>query len=355
MPDDAANRPPDGTPDGTPDAAPESTAAPAHDPIPHELPPELPRVGDARATSVGPPPLPLQGVNDRGVVVDEVTCRGCGYGLRGLSMDAVCPECQWPIVRSVMGTMLINSAPAHILHLKRGMGVAIAASFAAFASAFVGAGAGVLAAIPIASGPILTEAAANVITIGLATLSTLAGLLGWWMVSTPDPALADADRAGRVRRTLRALIVVTCALSLVNFVLNALFVAGILPPGPQWSPFSGSGGPGGPAMPAFGLTQTLLVVLGMFISLIGTAQTSLSMKYLATIVARVPDPSQQSFASTMVWLTWVLYFTGFLSCGLTNLALVVLYLIVLFRAYFSLSKIRAHQLAAPNLPVGAHG
>jgi hypothetical protein len=301
---------------------------------------------------VQPPPLPLQGVNDRGVVVDEVTCRGCGYGLRGLSMDAVCPECQWPIVRSVMGTMLINSAPAHILNLKRGTGIAIAASFAAFAGAFVGVGASILAAVPVASGPILTEAAANVITIGLATISTLAGLFGWWMISTPDPALADADRAGRVRRILRGLIVATCLLSLFNFVLNVLFVAGFLPPGPQWSPFSGSGQPGGPAMPTFGLTQAFIFVLGLFITLLGTAQTSYSMKYLATVVARIPDASQQSFASTMVWLTWVLFFGGFVSCGLTNLALVILYLIVLFRAYFSLAKIRAHQLALPDLPAG---
>ncbi len=50
--------------------------------------------------------------DETGLIAEDVGCRGCGYNLRGLRIEATCPECSIPIGRSVFGDLLRYCNPA---------------------------------------------------------------------------------------------------------------------------------------------------------------------------------------------------------------------------------------------------
>src|SRR5438876_719044 len=64
-------------------------------------------------------PMPALVDADGRVCVDAV-CLGCGYNLRTLPEDAVCPECAQPVRRSLVGEQLTFAAPHWVRRLARG-------------------------------------------------------------------------------------------------------------------------------------------------------------------------------------------------------------------------------------------
>lgn len=62
--------------------------------------------------------------HDAGVTPDaagaELLCVTCGYALRGLDHDGMCPECGTPIERSLRGDLLAGAAPAWLATVTRG-------------------------------------------------------------------------------------------------------------------------------------------------------------------------------------------------------------------------------------------
>ena len=69
-------------------------------------------------------------IDEDGRIIGDVTCRGCGYNLRGLTPDGVCPECAIAIGRSVKGDLLQYCDPAWVDRLARGMLWVIAGTIA---------------------------------------------------------------------------------------------------------------------------------------------------------------------------------------------------------------------------------
>lgn len=284
--------------------------------------PPLPR--DAET----PPPLPYEGVNERGVVVAKVHCRSCGYELRGLVMSDACPECRWPVMRSVAGAWLVNSPSSHIRTLRTGITLVIAAQFAALG--------GGLIVMVLAIGLAATSSfvsGTRLIELGIGALTAIAGLVGWWLFSTPDPALAAGEQRTASRRVLRGFALATLGGYIVALVVQVLYSTGFIPAG---NPIM-IGGPTG--TPIGSPTDLAVAALSWLTTLLGVAVTSIAMAHLANVAARVPAPDLQRDAKRMVWLVWVLVFVPCFG-GLISFVMLLIYL---FRARSALGTVLAQQ------------
>lgn len=74
-----------------------------------------PRLAEVTAT----PPVRL---DPAGRIADDVSCRKCGYNLRGLLPDGICPECSGQVVRSLQGNRLSLCNPIWVRTLATGAG-----------------------------------------------------------------------------------------------------------------------------------------------------------------------------------------------------------------------------------------
>src|SRR5712671_6226084 len=66
------------------------------------------------------PPIP---VDEAGIVVGDVACRGCSYNLRGLPAESNCPECATAIELSLEGNLLHFCDPKWLDRLAIGAGM----------------------------------------------------------------------------------------------------------------------------------------------------------------------------------------------------------------------------------------
>jgi hypothetical protein len=63
---------------------------------------------------------PLGSAAAHRLATQDVPCLRCGYNLRGLKIDGLCPECGAPIARSLHGNLLGYSAPEYVAKLQAG-------------------------------------------------------------------------------------------------------------------------------------------------------------------------------------------------------------------------------------------
>lgn len=85
-------------------------------------------------TSQPPPEAAREAVDDQGRLIENIGCRRCGYNLRSLQTDAVCPECGAAVVISIHGYYL-RFAP---LDWVRRLALGAKLLLASIATAFVG-------------------------------------------------------------------------------------------------------------------------------------------------------------------------------------------------------------------------
>ncbi len=276
----------------------------------------------------------FSGVNDHGVVIASRPCRSCGYDLRGLTMADACPECHWPVARSVAGSNLSNSPPEHVRVLRAGITTVISAQL-------VGLGAGVFGFI---AGAVLMGggnlAGIELIGLGASILVSITNLIGWWIFSSPDPALAAEEQRTNSRRVLRAFAVATFVGYLGTFLVKLLYHQGVIPAGSQIT-FNLGGTP----MPIGSGVDLALGALAALTALLNVVVTSVAMAYLSNICARVPDPVLQRDTKRMVWLIWVLLFVP-CAGGLVSFILLLIYL---FRTRTALSGVLAQHHARGEL------
>src|ERR1700733_1253483 len=57
------------------------------------------------------PSLPLPAPPPPEWVMKDLPCRSCGYNLRTLSIDGICPECATPVRVSMRGDLLREADP----------------------------------------------------------------------------------------------------------------------------------------------------------------------------------------------------------------------------------------------------
>lgn len=142
-----------------------------------------------------------------GRLLDEFACRRCGYSLRGLKPDDLCPECRTPVARSVRGDLLQFSDPHWVERIARGSSLVAAAIVlqvlvpAVLVLALDWHAGGALAAILVAAKALQA--------------------CGYWMVTSPDPAAGDREPVLCARRIARWMSVTAAAFTIAALMLDS--------------------------------------------------------------------------------------------------------------------------------------
>lgn len=216
------------------------------------------------AAADAPAPLPT-------VVPDDLACLRCGYSLKGLAPSSVCPECATPVERSLLGDLFRFSDPRYVRTLHRGAVLIAASIIAAIAS--------------VAAALLLTRLVGPTFSLGMFLLGPLLfvacgllSLVGWWLLSTPDPRRLGRDTDSRARRLLRALVIAQLTLTLAGFLIMLASLA----PGP------------GPSTALGNLTSTLGMLNSLAVLLVGAV-------YLRSLTLRIPDLRARRGATVLLW------------------------------------------------------
>jgi hypothetical protein len=185
---------------------------------------------------------------------------------------------------SLRGDVLSVANPEYVRVIARGLVLLIAGSLVTLAW---------WVAIPLLFGVgvgngLLAPRAALVLGQSIDLLGAMLLLAGWWMLSTPDPALpSNASSGGRrdhgVRRALRAVLVAIAAISAIGFI--GLFTPGLANTGL-------SGIFGNIVVNANAPVPALLwvaIVLRVALVLLRASRFFLGLAYLETLAARIPD------------------------------------------------------------------
>lgn len=186
------------------------TARPMFPGLPR-VPPGLTRPGLVPAACVpGPGQRPPVALDAAGRIDADLQCRSCGYNLRGLLLDGRCPECATAVGRSIHGDVLQFCDPAWVRTLASGMNWIIAGIVA---SLLLGIAGSVVTAMARSSGTNLGRA-----TI-FSSLAAIISLVGYWKVTTRDPAQPDATGLD-LRQLVRITQVGSVGLGLMLQVLR---------------------------------------------------------------------------------------------------------------------------------------
>lgn len=153
----------------------------------------------------------------QGRIGTDVTCRFCGYNLRGLLPDGLCPECGKPVEASTYRYLLEFADPAWVRSLAGG------------ANWILGAVLVSVGMLPTAMLAIMYLHPAQEVVVAVIGLGVpgLAYLIGFWKLTRPQPG--KIDYGGDVARVCtRASAVCVLAGGLAWFPLAADAVAGPL-------------------------------------------------------------------------------------------------------------------------------
>ncbi len=276
-----------------------------------------------------------------GVVTHPRRCITCSYNLQGLPADALCPECGTRVALSLRDNLLINSAPAYLATIHKGVFLIQAAIIIMILGFIVMIlGVAVLGVLGPGAGALPNPGAlAMIVTIGAAALTVVPafiGLYGWYMFSEPDPRASETDRGEKPRRIVRATAVVEAVLMIAaqgGSVLVQLIGTGAAP-----LPAGG----GGVAAPAVGLGLAIVVVLlGVAAYSAMAVRFFASMLYIRWMAPRVPNEKTFHRAKLLMWLGPLLCTVGVLACYLGPLVALVLYYNLLEWMRLDIKRIRA--------------
>ena len=160
--------------------------------------------------------LPTVVLDPAGRIAIDVACRKCGYNLRGLLPDGRCPECGTAVGRSLHGDLLRFSDPEWVQKLASGMNWIVASIIigllgGAFGAAFLGLFTSILSSRTfIVLGPM------SGLVFGLIAL------VGYWKVTTPDPARLAEESSLSSRKLVRTAQIANYAVTPVNSLLQHL-------------------------------------------------------------------------------------------------------------------------------------
>lgn len=156
--------------------------------------------------------IPMQAdipVDANGRIDIDLKCVSCGYNIRGLLRDGVCPECGTATARSCGSNHLQFSRPEWVEQLATGMNWIVAAIVIGFLGGCVMRGLMSTAATP--AGGLLQQTLFN-------SVVALISLIGYWKVTSPEPRMPDDQREETLRQLARGA-------SVLNFVLGLGAVA----------------------------------------------------------------------------------------------------------------------------------
>jgi hypothetical protein len=287
------------------------------------------------------------------VVLDDRPCLTCGYNLRSLPTSGKCPECAAPVERSLRGLLLRYSSPTYLARLRRGILLVevtiglqilyrIAMVIVGFAIAIYSLGSSF--AMMRGSGPMPIATIKSNLAIERVTLLVTAalealGLVGWWLFTTPDEAIAQRDPAYHWRRLLRWFLAISAFTTATSLLLT--FVPAIMT-----EINAASGGPF--SLPRITGRLVLKMMSGAAF-LMGFIST---MMYMTQLARRVPDMGLKKRADIYSWLLPVIFIVGFPLLGLGPIAAFILYAFLIDDWRRRLKKLDQSVMAEDLVPKG---
>lgn len=160
-----------------------------------------PTTSSSRAPTPAASPLPPGSLDDAGCLRGERPCHRCGFLLTGLRPGGDCPECGYPIARSLVDDLLEHAEPRWLRTVRLGQRLAVWSTLAGWAFGIL---IGVAVAVVMLRGGIAGTAGLGAIVAAALVVGLAVGgatTLGVWFFTTPDPTVPP----GRARRTPRAI------------------------------------------------------------------------------------------------------------------------------------------------------
>ncbi len=204
--------------------------------------------------------LPL---DPAGRIDTDIPCRKCGYNLRGLLPDGVCPECATAVGRSLHGDLLRFCDPDWVQTLASGMNWIVAGIVASIVLGCMGGGlTGILGAVRpgIAAMPIMASRLVGALIV----------FVGYWRVTTPDPGRVEEESSRSARKLVRVAQVAGIAL------LPSNVAAGFIP-------------------------ASLQVLLMIGSAVVGIAGVFAIFVYARQLASRIPDDKLARNTRIVMW------------------------------------------------------
>lgn len=243
------------------------------------------------------PSTPAQSVPHE--VSADLQCMTCGYSLRGLTRDSLCPECGTPVRDSVRGDLLFYRNTEYVKTLKRGLSLILNGLLLyiiimlAVVFSGVAVGAGLIAGT--------TNSIEYMGTIGIVGVSVMI-LLGWWLFTQRDPGVSE-EHEPKARQITRIAVVANLAVALGSFVVESLVILGI--------------------------SSVILDILSFVFSLLWFAafgtQFFAGMLYLRRLARRLPSPKIHQLAKNRMIACPIWFTVGIILLGLGPLIALILY------------------------------
>jgi hypothetical protein len=160
-----------------------------------------------------------------GRVADDVPCAHCGYNVRTLPADGVCPECAHPVAWSLRGSGLCYVPSAWLRRVNRGVLILLCA---------LGAGLGGMAAWVFAStyfaltqppdalGPGTDRIVVTVVAFGWCALWLAVAAVGLFLLTGAEPLARERAMDSRARRITRLGLMSAIALAALAFLMLML-------------------------------------------------------------------------------------------------------------------------------------
>ena len=257
---------------------------PSTDPIPQEpstAPPTL-----RSAPWILPPPRQVE-IDAEGRIAQQVLCRRCGYDLRGRPINGVCSECGTSVARSVHGDFLRLSDPRWVEKLAHGT---LWVTFGLLGGIVLGMVMGMTGALYGFIGRSLNFNVITAVGMIVAVSAASVQVIGYWLVTTPDPGSPPEERiSARIVARYALMAVVVAALS-QGVVQAASQTMSGQQTGAMWMGVLGSP------------TGRSLILLAATVSIICQAVGYFALfRYAGSLAGRIPHPSLAWQSKVVMW------------------------------------------------------